>query len=75
MPPPEEIKKGSSRRLTKEESETLKKWIDEGATWPEGSTLRALKRGDSRYPNDNRALVATIHKRIADSTRRRRRRR
>src|ERR1700749_4362721 len=43
MPPADEIKKGSSRKLTKEESETLKKWIDEGAKWPEGVTLIARK--------------------------------
>lgn len=68
MPPAAEIKKGSSRRLTKEETDTLKTWIDEGAKWPEGAPLIARKRGDSRYPNDNAVLVAAIHKRIATST-------
>ena len=67
MPPPEEIKKGSSRRLKKEESETLKKWIDEGAKWPEGVTLVARKLEDTRYPNDNTALVGEIHKLISAS--------
>jgi formylglycine-generating enzyme required for sulfatase activity len=68
MPPADEIKKGSSRKLTKEESETLKKWIDEGAKWPEGVTLIARKAGDSRYPNDNALLVADIHKMITANT-------
>src|ERR1041385_7090071 len=68
MPPADEIKKGSSRKLTKEESETLKKWIDEGAKWPEGTTLVARKAGDSRYPNDNQLLIADIHKLIQANT-------
>src|SRR5262245_45115397 len=68
MPPLEEIKKGSSGRLTKDETTTIKTWIDEGAKWPEGVSLLARKAGDSRYPNDNAALVAEIHKRIAATT-------
>ena len=68
MPPADEVKKGGSRRLTKDESETLKKWIDEGAKWPEGVTLVARKAGDSRYPNDNPTLIGDIHKRIVATT-------
>jgi len=69
MPPADEIKKGSSRRLTKEESEILKKWIDEGAKgWAEGTTLIARKAGDSRYPNDNPLLISDIHKLILANT-------
>src|SRR5687768_3848976 len=68
MPPLDEIKKGSSRRLSKEETETLKKWIDEGAKWPEGVTLLARKSGDQRYPADNPILVGEIHKKIVAFT-------
>lgn len=68
MPPADAIKAGSSRRLTKEETDKLKTWIDEGAKWPEGVTLLARKAGDSRYPNDNAALVGEMHKRIAASS-------
>lgn len=68
MPPLDAIKAGSSRRLTKEESATLKTWIDEGAKWPEGITLVARKGGDARYPNDTPLLIGEIHKRIVAST-------
>jgi formylglycine-generating enzyme required for sulfatase activity len=68
MPPPDEIKKGSSRRLTKAETETLKRWIDEGAKWPEGVKLLARKVGDTRYPNDNPLLIDEIHKTISAFT-------
>jgi formylglycine-generating enzyme required for sulfatase activity len=68
MPPLDEIKKGSSRRLTKEETETLKKWIDEGAKWPEGVILLSRKVGDTRYPNDNPNLVSALHKKISGFT-------
>jgi formylglycine-generating enzyme required for sulfatase activity len=68
MPPLDEIKKGSSRRLSKDETETLKKWIDEGAKWPEGVKLIARKSGDQRYPNDNPLLVDEIHKKIVAFT-------
>jgi formylglycine-generating enzyme required for sulfatase activity len=46
MPPQREIERGSSFRLTKEESETLKKWIDEGAKWPDDVKLIARKKYD-----------------------------
>ncbi len=31
-------------RLTKDQTEVLKKWIDEGAAWPEGVTLKPVRR-------------------------------
>jgi formylglycine-generating enzyme required for sulfatase activity len=68
MPPLKEIKKKSSRRLTKAETETLKTWIDEGAKWPEGVTLIARKEEVVRYPNDTPALIAEIHKQIVATT-------
>ena len=68
MPPLDEIKKGSSRSLTKEEQVLLKTWIDEGAKWPEDQKLISRKVGDTRYPNDNPFLVTEIHKKITGST-------
>jgi formylglycine-generating enzyme required for sulfatase activity len=68
MPPLDEIKKGASNRLTKEQTTTLKTWIDEGAKWPEDITLRARKQGDARYPKDTPVLVNEIHARIAAFT-------
>ena len=64
MPPLVEIKKKSSRRLTKEETGTLKTWIDEGAKWPDDIKLQARKQGDSRYPTDTPVLIDEIHKSI-----------
>src|SRR5687768_9051488 len=68
MPPLDEIKKGSSRRLTKTETDLIKRWIDEGAKWPEGVKLISRKVGDTRYPNDNPLLIDEIHKSISTFT-------
>lgn len=68
MPPADEIKKGSSRRLSKEESEILKKWIDEGAKWPEGVTLIARKREIEMGASDRSfEFTSKLHKRIVES--------
>ena len=64
MPPMDEIKKKSSRKLTADESETLKKWIDDGAKWPDGVTLVARKQAIGLTKEDLTAVAASIHKRI-----------
>jgi formylglycine-generating enzyme required for sulfatase activity len=64
MPPLDEIKKGSSTRLTKAETEILKIWITEGAKWPDGVTLLARKREVKRYPGDTPELAVEIHAQI-----------
>ena len=64
MPPLEEIKKGSSRRLSKEESETLKAWINEGAKWPDGVTLIARKDVKAGNAAKEGLVVAEIAKLI-----------
>ncbi|MEK0450988.1 MAG: hypothetical protein RL088_3256 [Verrucomicrobiota bacterium] len=66
MPPFKEIEKKSSRRLTKDESETLKKWIDEGAKWPDGVKLVARKQEGGK--EDISAVAAAVHKRIVANT-------
>ena len=33
-------------RLAKSQTDLLKEWIDQGATWPEGTTLKAVKKID-----------------------------
>ncbi len=67
MPPMEEIKKGSSARLTKEQTEILKAWINEGAKWPDGVTLLARKKEVASGKNEV-LVVADIAKRIAATT-------
>ncbi|HWY78227.1 MAG TPA: formylglycine-generating enzyme family protein [Verrucomicrobiae bacterium] len=49
--------------LTKEQSELLKAWIQQGANWPEGVTLIARK-AEAKTSGDDAALVADIHARI-----------
>ncbi len=68
MPPLEEIKKGSSARLTTEEAETLKTWINEGAKWPDGVILVARKKEKTVDSAAEALLVAEIGKRIAETT-------
>jgi uncharacterized membrane protein len=41
--PPKNKKTGALERLTKEETEILKNWINEGAVWPAGEKLIARK--------------------------------
>ncbi len=64
MPPMEEIKKGSSRRLSTAESDTLKAWINEGAKWPEGVTLVARKDVKAGNAAKEGLVVAEIAKLI-----------
>ena len=47
-------------RLTKEEIETIKLWIQQGAYWPEGLVLQQKKK-EAVGANENET-VATIHK-------------
>jgi formylglycine-generating enzyme required for sulfatase activity len=68
MPPLEEIKKGSSARLGKAETDTLKLWITEGATWPDGVTLVARKKEKAVDSSAEALVVAEIAKRIAETS-------
>lgn len=62
MPPRNPVTK-SLERLTKEQTETLKNWIQEGANWPDGITLQARKV-ETGEKGDETALVKQIHERI-----------
>jgi len=68
MPPLDEIKKGSSKRLTKEEAEILKTWITEGAKWPDGVELTARKKEVSTDAGAESLIVAEIGKRIIETS-------
>ncbi len=63
MPPLKQIEKDASRRLTKEETAMLKKWIDEGANWPDGVTLIARKQ-ELGFKENVPLAAAAVHKRI-----------
>ena len=65
MPPKNKVT-GTLERLAKAETEVLKKWIEEGAKWPDGVALKARKKETPGAPGaDSEAeLVAKIHKRI-----------
>lgn len=56
MPPKEE-------NLTKEQADTLKNWITQGAKWPDGVTLVARKL-DVADTNDDTGNIAAIQKKI-----------
>ena len=58
MPPADE-----GKPLTKEQTELLRKWILQGAKWPDGVTLVARKK-EVAVAGDDSANVATIHKMI-----------
>ena len=68
MPPMEEIKKGSSERLTKAERTALSTWINEGANWPDGVTLIARKKERAVDGAAEALVVAEIAKRIDATT-------
>ena len=68
MPPMEEIKKGSSERLTKVERATLEAWINEGAKWPDGVTLVARKKEKGVDGAAEALVVAEIAKRIGETS-------
>jgi len=65
MPPKNKVT-GMLERLTKEETEVLKNWINEGAKWPEGATLVARKK--EAAGTDENALVAQAFARITEMT-------
>jgi formylglycine-generating enzyme required for sulfatase activity len=67
MPPRNKVTK-ALERLTKEESETIKAWINEGAKWPAGTKLVARKKESETVDAGAAAeatIVAEIAKRIA----------
>ena len=64
--PPKNAVTGKLERLSKEQTETLKTWILEGAPWPEGVSLVARKR-EVAPEGDEDALVQAIHNRIITS--------
>ena len=67
MPPRNKATK-ALERITKQESETIKAWIDEGAKWPAGLKLKAVKKSADAVPEGSEAaLVAAIHKRIMET--------
>jgi formylglycine-generating enzyme required for sulfatase activity/mono/diheme cytochrome c family protein len=49
--------------LTKAQTDLLKQWVEQGATWPEGVTLVARKL-EAKPTGDAAAMVAEIHQRI-----------
>ena len=65
MPPKNKVT-GDLERLTKEETEVLKNWINEGAKWPDGAPLTARKR--EAKGGDEGALVAQAFARITEGT-------
>ncbi len=65
MPPKNKVT-GMLERLTKEETETLKTWIAEGAKWTEGAALVARKK--EAKGTDESGLVAQVFARITEVT-------
>ena len=64
MPPKNKVT-GALDRLAKTETEVLKKWIEEGANWPDGVKLKALKKAVAGGGEGAEAeLVVNIHKNI-----------
>ncbi len=61
MPPRNAVTK-ELERLTPEQTEILKSWINEGAKWPEGAKLVARKAAAAG--GDEEALVKQIYQRI-----------
>ena len=64
--PPKNKATGALERLTKEETEILKTWIDEGAKWPAGMTL--ISRKKEAAGTDEGAIVKQIFARITETT-------
>ncbi|HEX8310569.1 MAG TPA: SUMF1/EgtB/PvdO family nonheme iron enzyme [Chthoniobacteraceae bacterium] len=62
MPPPNKVT-GMLERLSKEQTEVLKTWIIEGASWPEGAPLIARKLEQAAGGNEV-TIVSEIHARI-----------
>ncbi|MHA3775676.1 SUMF1/EgtB/PvdO family nonheme iron enzyme [Verrucomicrobiota bacterium sgz303538] len=65
MPPRNKVTK-ALERITKEQSETLKNWILEGANWPEGTKLVARK-AEAGGKSNEAGLVKQIYDRIITS--------
>lgn len=64
MPP-----KKSGGPLKKEQSDLLKAWIEQGAVWPDGLTLKAKEKASAPSTNpDNLELATKIHDLIVKTT-------
>ncbi|MEI8108424.1 MAG: SUMF1/EgtB/PvdO family nonheme iron enzyme [Verrucomicrobiota bacterium] len=63
MPPKNKVT-SALERLSKEETEVLRLWINEGAKWPAGVTLTARKKAAAGV--DENALTAKVIARIAE---------
>ncbi len=67
MPPRNKVT-NDLERLTKDETELVKNWINEGAQWPDGLTLTARKKEvASKGSTAETELVAKIHESILKS--------
>ncbi len=64
--PPKNKATGELERLTKEETEILKTWINEGAKWPAGMNL--ISRKKEAAVSDEVGLVKQIFARISETT-------
>ncbi len=62
--PPKNKATGTIERLTKAETDTLKKWIEEGATWPADVKLTARKKEVASNAGAEGDLVAKLHTKI-----------
>jgi formylglycine-generating enzyme required for sulfatase activity len=68
MPPKNKVT-GDVERLTKEQTETLKNWIAEGANWPDGVTLKAKKKeGAAEDAGKEADLVKQMHAKITQES-------
>jgi len=66
--PPKNKATGAVERLAKAETEILKNWINEGASWPESAKLVARKKEVATEAGAETALVADLHKKISASS-------
>jgi formylglycine-generating enzyme required for sulfatase activity len=66
--PPRNKATNALERITKQESETIKQWIDEGAKWPKGLALKAVKKSAEAVASSGEAAtVAAIYKHIMET--------
>jgi formylglycine-generating enzyme required for sulfatase activity len=66
MPPPNKVT-GKLERLTKEQTETLKTWITEGANWPDAAAPLVARKAEVGGGADEMSIVSQIHARVVTS--------